>query len=58
MIRDYEYIIEDYTKASAQTIPEENFEDGVWIYKHQAYVKKLTQIVEEAKRTIPTPIAE
>jgi DNA-binding Lrp family transcriptional regulator len=58
LLQAYDYIIEDTTKARAQTIPEENFKNGTWVYRHKMYMRNLTGIIDEAHKIIGEIIAE
>lgn len=44
-LQSYDYLLEDYTKAFARTIPEKNFRNDVWIYNHKKHIRGLMKEV-------------
>jgi len=48
LLQTYEYVIEDFSLRSAQTISYEYFKEGSWIYDHDKHVKNLENVIENA----------
>jgi DNA-binding Lrp family transcriptional regulator len=47
ILKSYDYIVEDQSKKQLQTISYEHFRDRMWIYDHEAHLKKVRQLAKQ-----------
>jgi DNA-binding Lrp family transcriptional regulator len=51
-LKDYQYVIQDSTSSSRQTIPYQCFKKRKWVYDHERYINILNKFLED------TPLVE
>jgi len=55
-LQDYNYVFVDQKRTARETVRYEFFEDGAWIYEHYKHMKKLQDLVRQAKSESLIPL--
>jgi DNA-binding Lrp family transcriptional regulator len=45
ILKDYQYVIQDFTSSMRETIPFQYFKKGKWIYDHERYINILNKFL-------------